>query len=66
MGFCSQECYEKARLDGFVKEISWDKFDYKKARLEDVNSIASHLDRKLANTLWRHKTSQKEEDIVEC
>ena len=66
MGFCSQECYEKARLDGFVKEISWDKFDYKKARLEDVNSIASHLDRKLANLEWRYKTSQKEEDIVEC
>ncbi len=68
LGFCSQECYEKGRIDGFVKDVDWDKFDYKSTRslVVGVSKIQAHLDRKLANIEWRYTTSQKEEDIVEC
>ncbi len=68
LGFCSQECYESARLDGFVKDTSWDKFNYKNTRslADSISRIQTHLDRKLANIEWRYATSQKEEDIVEC
>ena len=68
LGFCSRECYESARLDGFVKDTSWDKFDYKNTRslADGIARIQTHLDRKLANIEWRYATSQKEEDIVEC
>ena len=81
LGLCSKECYEKARIDGFVKDIEWDRFDYKSSRLtsmisssgempigqrDSVGEISTHLDRKLANIEWRYDKSQKEEDIVEC
>ncbi len=68
LGFCSQECYEKARLDGFVKNVDWDKFDYKHTRdiTDGISRIQSHLDRKLSSVEWRYNTSQKENDIVEC
>ncbi len=68
LGFCSKECYEKSSLDGFVKDTTWDKFDYKNTRnLSDgITRIADHLDRKLANIEWKYATSQKEGDIVEC
>jgi hypothetical protein len=81
LGFCSQECYESARQDGFVKDVLWDKFDYKAARSSSsplikgaggilletgISKIQAHLDRKLANVEWKYVTSQKEEDIVEC
>ncbi|NRH21726.1 hypothetical protein HOO68_06835 [Candidatus Gracilibacteria bacterium] len=68
LGFCSRECYEGARLDGFVKNTAWDKFDYKLSRdLPDgISLIQTHIDRKLANLEWKHLTSQKEENIVEC
>ena len=68
LGFCSRECYEKARLDGFVKDMEWDKFDYKNTRREadGLGKIATHLDRKLANIDWKYATSQKEEEVVEC
>jgi UPF0176 protein len=76
LGFCSRECYEKARNDGLVKVVPWDKMDYlsigrtwradpsKKDFL--ISEICSHLDRKLANIEWKYQTSQKEEEIVEC
>jgi hypothetical protein len=68
LGFCSHECYENARKDGFVKDVLWDKFDYKANRnlVEGISRIQTHLDRKLANVEWRYATSQKEDDIVEC
>jgi predicted sulfurtransferase len=68
LGFCSRECYEKARLDGFVKDMEWDKFDYKNTRREadGLGKTATHLDRKLANLEWKYSTSQKEEEVVEC
>ncbi len=76
MGFCSRECYEKARLDGLIKVVDWDKIDYlslgRDARSKPSEHdaifarIQEHLDRKLAPLTWKHETSQKEEDIVEC
>jgi UPF0176 protein len=82
LGFCSRECYEKARNDGLVKNMDWDKFDYLSLSRELRNSplikgdggilhpniakIQSHLDSKLAKLEWKYFTSQKEEEIVEC
>ncbi len=76
MGFCSHECYEKARLDGLIKVASWDKMDYlalgREARtFPDKHDaifarIQENLDRKLAPLTWKHEMSQKEEDIIEC
>jgi UPF0176 protein len=68
LGFCSKECYESARMDGFVKNVEWDKFDYKNTRTlaDGITQIQAHLDRKLANLEWRHLVSQKEDNIVEC
>ncbi len=68
LGFCSRECYEWARLDGFVKNTQWDKFDYKSSRdlPNGIPLIQANLDRKLANLEWKYATSQKEENIVEC
>ena len=28
-GFCSYECFTNAKLDGLVKNVEWDKFDYR-------------------------------------
>ncbi len=76
LGFCSAECYEKARIDGLVKNMPWDPIDYKtigrEARnnpgrsAEIMSAITTHLDRKLANIPWRHTVSQRETEIVEC
>lgn len=68
LGFCSRECYESARRDGYVKNVDWDKFDYKTTRTlaDGITQIQKHLDSKLAKVEWRHEKSQKEEDIVEC
>ena len=68
MGFCSWECYQWARLDGFVKDIKWDKCEYKQSRIspEWMQRIQTYLDRKLSNMEWKHEKSQKEEEIVEC
>lgn len=76
MGFCSEECYLKARQDGLVKVMDWDAMNYKalgrswRAGEADKNAvmqmIADHLDAKLKHLEWRHKTSQKEEMICEC
>ncbi len=68
MGFCSRECYESARNDGLIKDVEWDKLDYKNIRKESdgLGKIAAHLDRKLANIEWSHATSQKEGEVVEC
>jgi hypothetical protein len=51
-----------------VKDIEWDKLDYKNIRkdTDGLGKIAVHLDRKLANIEWSHATSQKELDVVEC
>ena len=51
-----------------MKDVEWDKLDYKKTREEKdgFEKVAIHLDRKLANVEWKHSRSQKEKEIVEC
>ncbi len=76
LGFCSKECYEKARVDGLVKVVPWDKLDYLSlgrtwradpSRQEEIiTQIQKHIDAKLSKIEWRHFTSQKEEEIIEC
>lgn len=71
MGFCSEECYKKARQDGLIKVVDWDKMNYKALgrewradptkKDEIMKLIADHLDKKLQNVEFNHKTSQKEE-----
>ena len=75
-GFCSEECYKNARNDGLVKNTTWDKMDYlglgrtwradPSKKEEILTDIQKHLDLKLWKIVWIHKTSQKEEEIVEC
>lgn len=70
-GFCSQECYDKAYHDGFVKNDSFDDMDYKslrrdvKAGLLDQSSyidmVQKHLDEFVIDKNFAHQTSQKEE-----
>lgn len=74
--FCSEECYHKARNDGLIKNVNWDKIDYLNLgrtwradpwrKDEIMEWIQKHLDIKLSKIVWNHKTSQKEEEIVEC
>ena len=76
MGFCSKECYESARNDGCIKVVPWDKMDYvslgrtwradPSKKDEILTQIQKHLDTKLSKIEWKHLTSQKEEEIVEC
>lgn len=76
MGFCSRECYEHARNDGGIKVVPWDKMDYLSLgrtwradptkKDEILTQIQKHLDTKLSKIEWKHLTSQKEEEIVEC
>lgn len=75
MGFCSEECFENAKKDGLVKDIQWDKFDYQALRNDskihpenkekNIQSVANHLDKKLWKITFNHKTSQKEEYILQ-
>lgn len=76
MGFCSEECYQNARSDGLVKNMNWDKMDYlnlgriwradPSKKDEIISEIQKHLDAKLEKIEWKHKMSQKEEEILEC
>lgn len=76
MGFCSQECYLKGREDGLIKTVPWDKLNYlelgrtwradSEKKSEIFQLIQKNLDGKLAKVEWKHKTSQKEDMILEC
>ena len=76
MGFCSRECYENAREDGFIKVVPWDKLNYLELgrtwradpskKTEIASLIQNYLDTKLGKVEWRHLTSQKEDVIMEC
>lgn len=76
LGFCSFECYQNARNDGFIKNMSWDKMDYltlgrtwradPSKKNEVIWEIQKHLDSKLEKIEWKHKVSQKEEEIIEA
>lgn len=74
-GFCSEECYKNALTNGLVKNVDFDKVDYRKLRVKMKNHpettpevlefIQKHLTSNIWNTNFRHKTSQKEDFIID-
>jgi UPF0176 protein len=71
--FCSQECFDGAQQDLFVKPINRDPFDYKQLRTDIKKNPELESGVKETVTIWyrknirepyNHKTSQKE-DIVD-
>ncbi len=74
-GFCSEECFEKAKKDGMIKNVSFDSMDYRNYRVQMKNhpekreeiltKIAKHLNEKAGTVNFRHKTSQKEDFIMD-
>lgn len=71
MGFCSQECYEKAKSTLQIKNADRDSMDYQALRdliknspekeSEVMHQVADHLETHLKEIVFRHLTSQKEE-----
>jgi len=77
LGFCSQECFDKAKKDLLIKtDLSIEENDYVQIR-GDIKSgkrdfaatqedIAAFLDAKLGVTTFNHATSQKEDVVDSC
>lgn len=75
MGFCSEECAEKAKKDLFIKDLERDNFDYQAVRdqikkdpenaAKFAEQVAEHLSQKLEGVVFKHKTSQKETVIFQ-
>ncbi len=74
MGFCSQECVDKAKQDLLIKtDLRIDPIDYKELRgqikqgkvtfAQAQEQVTAQLDTRLAKTGFKHKTSQKEEIV---
>lgn len=73
--FCSLECLENAKTNWLVKGSEFDKFDYKDSRIkmrndssleeELISKINKHLIKKLEWVEYNHKTTQKEEFIMD-
>lgn len=74
-GFCSWECAEKAKKDCLVKVSDFDSMNYKQERwqmkrypeLKDeiMLKMQKHLEESLKWVDFNHKTSQKEEFIID-
>lgn len=72
-GFCSQECFEHAKVDGLVKNESFDTMDYKQLRRDVkhgiltqeafISQVKNHLDDLVVDQSFPHATSQKEEHV---
>lgn len=75
MGFCSQECVNKAKQDLLIKNVDRDPIDYKSLRgiiKQDptqkqaiITKTAAYIDKKLLHRTFVHKTSQKEKVLYE-
>ena len=75
MGFCSSECAEKAQEAWLVKDMEFDSMNYKRERIkmkehpelseEIMKKIRNHLDEKLEWVEFNHKTTQKEDFIMD-
>ena len=77
LGFCSQECFDKAKQDLLIKpDLSFDPHDYVQIR-GDIKAgkkefslvqdeISNFLDTKLSNHTFNHPHSQKEEYVDSC
>jgi len=74
-GFCSEECFTKAKNDILVKtEKSVDKLDYKqlrgdvkagkKTKTDAIKLVTEHLDVLIGDIKFKYSTSQKE-DVVD-
>lgn len=76
-GFCSQECFEKALATLLIKdtESDFDTVNYRKLRLEMrdhperkqeiLDKYGERLSKKYGKVIFRHKTSQKEEFVMD-
>lgn len=75
MGFCSQECVEKAKNDLLIKNVDRDPVDYKSLRgiiKQDptqkqaiITKISAYIDKKLLHRTFVHAQSQKEKVVYE-
>lgn len=75
MGFCSEECAQKARKDGLIKVVDWDPLNYKMLgrewranpfKKDEIMAIISeHLEKNLKNVSFSYKNSQKEEMVYQ-
>jgi hypothetical protein len=75
LGFCSQECYEKASQDLLIKNLARDSIDYRSLRgiIESdptqkqaiLTNIQQVFRKKMGKTSFNHVTSQKEDYIVD-
>lgn len=64
IGFCSQECYEKALQDGLVRVVEWDTLDYKtlmrevkhasKTKEEAQRLIQEHITKEYGHPTYNH------------
>jgi hypothetical protein len=77
LGFCSQECCDKAKQDLLIKtDLSLDPHDYiqirrdikagKRDRETTRQQIADWMDTKLAKVNFNHALSQKEDVVDSC
>lgn len=72
-GFCSAECFEQAKIDGLVKNESFDSMDYKDLRsqvksgkmkeADFLTQVQAHLDKIVVDKKFPCATSQKEEIV---
>lgn len=73
LGFCSQECFDKAKSDWLVRDVSFDPFDYSALRrlykqwsitnTEMQEKLAKHMNWWIKDVVFEHQSSQKEEYI---
>jgi predicted sulfurtransferase len=74
-GFCSEECYLQALETGLIKDVDFDKLNYRQLRVKMKNHpetrsevlalIKKHITSNIENTQFKHKTSQKEDFIMD-
>lgn len=75
LGFCSSECFEKAKTDILIKtdlaidpfeykDLRWDIKAWKKSFPDAVAFVSEHLESLIWDTEFNHPTSQKE-DVVD-
>ncbi len=74
-GFCSEECAKKAIEDCFVREVDFDRVNYKKERQKAKDApenrekiyenLRNHLKKHTEKVEYNHKESQKEDFVID-
>jgi UPF0176 protein len=74
MGFCSEECSEKAKTDILIRDVKFDPINYKELRgkvkqnpdskEEIAKGIARHIEAWLSDVEFNHKTPVAEEILL--